>query len=76
MLLQRTDALGFSGVAMLVVGVVLYLAASAERMGWLYWLGGPLLWFAGFAMLVGWVIARYSGSEKHESAIPPKLKIK
>jgi len=63
--MRRMDAFGWLGLAMLVLGVGLFLRASAAHMTWLYWVGGPALWFFGFAVLVGWMVLRWSrlGSE-------------
>ncbi len=57
-MLQRTDGIGFTGVAMLVIGVLLFLTGSGERVNLVYWVLGPLLWFLGFAMVVGWAVLR------------------
>ncbi len=57
-MLQRTDGLGFTGVAMLVIGVLLFLTGSGDRVDLVYWVVGPLLWFLGFAMVVGWAMWR------------------
>ncbi len=57
-MLQRTDGLGFSGAALLVVGVLLFLTGSSDHVDLVYWVLGPLLWFLGFAMVVGWAVMR------------------
>ncbi len=57
-MLQRKDGIGFTGAAMLVIGVLLFLSGSADRLDLVYWVLGPLLWFLGFAMVVGWAVIR------------------
>jgi hypothetical protein len=58
-MLRRTDAFAFLGIAMLLGGSVLYFTGSSNRISLVYWLGGPLLWFAGFALVVGSMAARW-----------------
>ncbi len=57
-MLRRTDGSGFTGVAMLVSGVLLFLTGSGDHVELVYWVLGPLLWFLGFAMVVGWAVMR------------------
>ncbi len=57
-MLQRKDGIGFTGAAMLVIGVLLFLSGSGDRVDLVYWVVGPLLWFLGFAMVVGWAVIR------------------
>lgn len=44
-----TQVAGF-GVVLFVLGTILLTLASAERISLIYWLGGPALCSAGFAM--------------------------
>ena len=70
--MRRTDGYGVLGLIMLVVGVVLFLNASAARMSWVYWVGGPALWFFGFAALVGWMVVRWGRPEKEDRSAAKK----
>ncbi len=67
-MLRRTDAIGMLGLVMLLVGVALFLTASAVHMTWLYWVGGPVLWFFGFALLVGWMVVRWGHPERKDGS--------
>jgi len=58
-MLRRTDAFAFLGIAMLLAGIALYFSGSSNRISLVYWLGGPFLWFAGFALVVGAMAARW-----------------
>jgi hypothetical protein len=58
-MLRRTDAFAFLGIAMLLAGIALYFTGSSNRISLVYWLGGPFLWFAGFALVVGSMAARW-----------------
>jgi membrane protein CcdC involved in cytochrome C biogenesis len=64
--MRRTDAFGLLGLLLLVTGVCLYLTGSWERTSLVYWLVGPVLWFAGFTMLIGWLALRWRSSQ-HET---------
>jgi hypothetical protein len=66
--MRRTDTFGLLGLVMLVVGVVLFLQGSAAHLSWVYWVGGPALWFFGFATLVGWMVLRWGRSDKEEES--------
>lgn len=61
-MLRRTDWFAFLGIALFVAGIALYFTGSSQRISLIYWLGGPFLWFAGFAILVGWMAARFKNS--------------
>src|SRR5690242_1038236 len=65
-LMRRTDAFGLLGVVLLITGACLYVTASINRMSWLHWLGGPALWFAGFALLIGWGTVRFSRPDRKQ----------
>lgn len=75
-MLRRTNWFTSLGIVLLLLGVGLYLRGSSQNISLLYWLGGPLLWFAGFAVLIGSVAERWFSSAKkndHSSATGPKL---
>ena len=52
------NAVGLAGVAMLIVGLAQLFSGSGHRANWMYWVGGPVLWFMGFALVVGWLLFR------------------
>lgn len=64
--MRRTDAFGLLGLLLLVTGVWLYLSGSFDQISLVYWLGGPALWFAGFAFLIGWGALRWR-SRDHQA---------
>ena len=64
--MRRTDAFGLLGLLLLLAGVSLYFSASAERMSGWYWLVGPLLWYGGFALIIGWGFVRFSRAQRRE----------
>lgn len=66
------DALGIAGVIMLAVGLVLFFSGSVERASWMYWIGGPTLWFLGFALVVGWLLLRWSTPRAPGGNVGPK----
>jgi membrane-bound ClpP family serine protease len=67
------DLIGIAGFVILVISTLLLFPRSAEQMIWTYWLAGLVLWFMGFAFLVGWLILRWSMPKSHEG--PPPLLI-
>jgi len=71
-MLRRTDGFALLGILLLLAGVLLYLGGSSHRISLIYWLGGPLLWFAGFAVLVGWLSARLLSGARCTSSSSPK----
>jgi hypothetical protein len=75
-MLRRSDAFGVLGLIMLVSGLWLYLTGSEERLHWMYWLGGPFLWFLGFAVLVAWLVLRWWRPIERDDAAGPGLKPK
>ena len=72
-MLRRTDRFALLGLLLLLIGFVLYLRGSAEHISLLYWLGGPVLWFAGFAILIGGLAAHLlSGTRDKTPSSPTK----
>ena len=55
-MLRRSHVVGLVGLIMIVAGVALYLTGSVHRLSLLYWLGGPLLCFAGAALFMGSIL--------------------
>ena len=50
----KRNLLAIFGVAAIVAGVLVFGAGREFNTNWARWLFGPLLWFVGFAMVVGW----------------------
>lgn len=73
---RQSDACGWLGLILLLVGISLYLTGSVERMSWLYWLGGPVLWFAGFTMVVVWVVTRWFSPGERDHPMARQVKPK
>jgi membrane-bound ClpP family serine protease len=65
------DIIGIAGFVILVISTLLLFPHSAEKMTWTYWLEGLVLWFVGFAMLVGWLLLRWSIPQRRGG--PPPL---
>lgn len=65
------DLIGIAGFVTLVISTLFVFPNSAEKMTWTYWLEGLLLWFVGFAMMVGWLILRWSIPRRRRG--PPPL---
>jgi len=57
-MLRRTDAIGFAGLVMLVMGAILFLTGSESELSWVYWMSGTCIWFVGFGVFLGWIIWR------------------
>jgi hypothetical protein len=68
-MLRRADGFALLGIALLIAGVVLYFTGSSHRISLVYWLGGPLLWFTGFTIVIGSLAARLLPKLKNTS--PP-----
>jgi len=70
-MIRWTDLIGIAGFAMVVLSTLLLFPDSAEHMNWKYWLPGLLLWFLGFASVLGWLLLRWS--VRQSKAGPPPL---
>ena len=68
---RQSDTFGWLGLILLLVGISLYLTGSVERLSWLYWLGGPVLWFTGFTLIVVWVVTRWLGTSERDHPLRP-----
>jgi peptidoglycan/LPS O-acetylase OafA/YrhL len=69
-MLRRTDVIGFAGLGMLVAGAVLFLTGSEGELTWVYWMTGTCIWFAGFGVLLGWLIWRAGTFSERPAAKP------
>jgi|GEM_PF-3447894 hypothetical protein len=56
--MRRSDLVGVAGIAVLLLGW-LGLRGSDMQLRWWTWLGAPLLWFAGFALIATWLFLRW-----------------
>jgi hypothetical protein len=56
--MRRSDLVGVAGAVILAVGW-LGLRSSNMQLRWWSWLGAPLLWFAGFALVATWLFLRW-----------------
>ena len=72
-MLCRNHMVGLTGVVMIVAGVALYLTGSVHRLSLLYWLGGPLLCFAGAALFMGSILwpVFYRSADRPEPEVTP-----
>lgn len=67
-MLRRTDVIGFTGLAMLVTGAILFLTGSESELSWVYWMAGTCIWFVGFGVFLGWIIWR-AGTFSEQRAV-------
>lgn len=70
-MIRWTDLIGLAGFAMVVLSPLLLFPDAAERNDWTTWTGGIVLWFTGFASLIGWLILRWS--IRNSKGGPPPL---
>lgn len=56
-MLGRCNLLGFFGAAALVAGMFLFIAGREFATNWARWVFGPLLWFAGCALIICWALS-------------------
>jgi hypothetical protein len=54
--------LGAFGMAALIAGFFVFGASHEFSTNWARWFFGPLLWFVGFALVVGWIVQTISKS--------------
>lgn len=65
------DLIGIAGFILLVISTLFLFPHSVEKMTWIYWLEGLVLWVVGLVMMVGWLILRWS--IPHRRGSPPPL---
>ncbi len=62
-MLGRCKYLGIFGAVALVAGMFLFIAGKDFATNWARWVFGPLLWFAGCALIICWALsASYQAS--------------
>lgn len=71
-MIRWADAVGLAGMLFVLLSIHLLFPDSIERMNWVYWLGGLLLWFMGAISVVGWLLVRWS-VRNSKDAPPPML---
>lgn len=72
----RKCLLGIVGVLALLAGMLVFAAGEGYSSSWVRWTFGPLLWFVGGALVIGWVagvlcskrVEPYTGAERRRSA--------
>jgi hypothetical protein len=79
---KTSDLVGAIGAAAVLIGMMIFKTGAALVPAWVAWLVAPLLWYAGFGMLVGWAMARMlavarrperkSATRTEHAAAPPK----
>jgi 4-hydroxybenzoate polyprenyltransferase len=52
----RRNLLAVFGLAAIITGVLVFGSGREFSTNWARWLFGPMLWFVGFAMVVGWAM--------------------
>lgn len=72
-MLRWLDVIGFAGTALVVLGTLFLFPSSADRMTWVYGLEGLVLWCAGFASVVGWLLLRWSAPPRSSVQKPPTI---
>jgi hypothetical protein len=67
--MRRIDWMGVAGMAMLLIGAVVFLGNNSYVPLWVAWTVGPLFWYLGFAVTLVWGFCRMFGlvGEKEES---------
>ncbi len=66
--------LGLFGIAALLAGFFVYVAGSDFSTNWARWFFGPLLWFVGFALVIGWIVQTISKSAKQDEEIETRAR--
>lgn len=70
-MLGRCKLLGIFGAAALVAGMLLFIAGKEFTVNWARWVFGPLLWFAGCALIISWALsASYQASNQKSGQEP------
>ncbi len=62
--LRRSDAIGISGLLMLLFGIWFFLLGHYLSPLWLSWIVAPTLWYFGGATTVIWVLWRVFGARQ------------
>lgn len=75
-MLRKGYVLGLAGFVMMALGVGLYLRGSVDRLSLLYWLGGPLLCFAGAALFMGAILCPIFHRREEHPEPPESAKVR
>lgn len=54
---RRKSFLGVVGAAAIVAGLFLFISGREFSGHWIPWVVGPLLWFLGGSLVIGWLVA-------------------
>ncbi len=61
--------LGIFGITALLAGFFVFGAGPEFSSNWARWFFGPLLWFVGFALVVGWIVQSISKSSAKQDEV-------
>lgn len=67
------NLLGLFGMIALIAGFFVFGAGHEFSTNWARWFFGPLLWFVGFALVVGWIVQTVSTSSATQDEDASKL---
>jgi len=65
-MLNKSDGIGGAGLLMVILGGALFMGREVVAPVWVSFLIGPLLWYAGFALMIVWMIMRWVGGATPE----------
>ena len=68
--MKRVDALGLTGVAMLLGGATTFLSNDSFLPLWITWIVGPLFWYLGFAVMLVWGYQHFFGPAASQETEP------
>ncbi len=71
---RKADWTAVAGLIAVLVGMVTFKSGTDYVPAWVAWLIAPLLWYFGFAMLVGWAFARIFAIARHIQRARPEPK--
>lgn len=68
--MRWSDAIGAFGWGLLVLGVLTCFSTSEDRSELFAWTVGAAMWIAGFAMILVWILKRFTQHEHSRRALP------
>ncbi|MFB3815907.1 MAG: hypothetical protein ACE14L_17525 [Terriglobales bacterium] len=71
---RKADWTAVAGLLAVVVGIATFKGGSSFVSAWVAWLIAPLLWYFGFAMLVGWAFGRMLSIARQVQRARPERK--
>ncbi len=72
---RKADATAVAGLVAVIVGMVTFKTGADYVPAWVAWLVAPLLWYLGFALLVGWAFSRMLAIARHVHARPERKEV-